>query len=68
MKGRKSPKLALLLTCLIGGLGHAYLGQFGKALIFFITWPLVLPWVYAIIDAWESAEKINRQPQLAPAR
>jgi TM2 domain-containing membrane protein YozV len=68
MKGTKSPKLALLLTCLISGLGHAYLGQFGKALLFFILWPLVLPWVFAIINAWESAEKINQEIASAPAK
>jgi TM2 domain-containing membrane protein YozV len=67
MKGRKNPKLALLLNCLICGLGYAYLGQFGKALLFFILWPLVLPWVFAIMDAWESAERINRQNSMSLA-
>ncbi|NWJ45345.1 MAG: hypothetical protein HXX08_05640 [Chloroflexi bacterium] len=59
MKPKKEAKYALLLSAFIPGLGQAYNGQYGKALLFFLTWFLILLWPVAIIDAWESANKIN---------
>ncbi len=59
MKPKKNPATAQLLSCLIPGLGQLYNGQPGKALFFFLTWVLILTWPWAIIDAFESANKIN---------
>lgn len=70
----KSPILAAILSFLIVGLGQIYLGLTKKGIMLFvaaivsgilmlvligwITWLIV--WGYAIYDAYNSAEKINR--------
>ena len=69
----KSPLLALILSFLIVGLGQIYLGLIKKGLLLifaaiisafltliyigFILWVIV--WIYAMYDAYNSAEKIN---------
>ncbi len=69
----KSPGIAAVLSFLIQGLGQIYNGQILKGLflvvlqainvllmnvlIGFITYPIVL--VYAVYDAYRSAERIN---------
>ena len=70
----KNPVLAAILSFLIVGVGQIYLGLTKKGLILllaaiisgvlmlvfigFITWFIV--WIYAIYDAYNSAEKMNR--------
>ena len=70
----KNPVLAAILSFLIVGVGQIYLGLTKKGLILllaaiisgvlmlvfigFITWFIV--WLYAIYDAYNSAEKMNR--------
>ena len=69
----KDPVLAAILSFLIIGLGQIYLGLTKKGIILFIAamisgaliflligfllWPLV--WVYAIYDAYKSAQKMQ---------
>ena len=58
-KKQKSPILAAILSFIIGGMGQVYNGQAGKGLlIFFTTW-LIIPWIYGIIDAYKTADRIN---------
>jgi TM2 domain-containing membrane protein YozV len=67
---RKSPGLAALLGILIVGLGHAYLGMWGKAIGLFIvaiiatllTGGLLAPvfWIVSCIWAYTSAKEMNR--------
>jgi len=59
MKPKKDAGRALILSALIPGAGQIYNGQYGKALFFFVTWIFILLWPLAIIDAWETAVKIN---------
>lgn len=65
----KSPGLAAVLSFLIFGLGQLYNGHFGKAVIFFVCGvlgmlafvvPGVIIWILGIVDAYQSAEQINR--------
>jgi len=69
----KSPRLAAVLSFFFVGLGQIYNGQIGKGIIFiilyvisillmfviigFITTPLL--WIWGMIDAYKTAEKIN---------
>lgn len=55
----KSSSLAALLSFIMPGLGQIYNGQIGKGLLIFITGWLILPWIYGIYDAYQTAEKIN---------
>ncbi len=69
----KSAGLAAVLSFFISGLGQIYNGQILKGLItivvqvingvlttILIGWiPLAIVWVWAIIDAYREAEKIN---------
>ncbi|MBA2441138.1 MAG: hypothetical protein H0V53_01860 [Rubrobacter sp.] len=73
----KSAGLAAVLSFLIPGLGQIYNGQIFKGLIVFvlgvinaalttvfigyITYPIVV--IYAVIDAYRAAEKINRRAE-----
>jgi len=58
--GKKEPWLAALASFIIPGLGQLYNGQsFGWAALLFCTSWLILPWLYAIYDAYEAAKKIN---------
>ncbi|MCD8510909.1 MAG: hypothetical protein LRY73_14300 [Bacillus sp. (in: Bacteria)] len=70
----KSPGLAAVLSAVWTGLGQIYNGQIGKGVLFmfiqfvnamlmlvvigFITYPLF--WIYGIIDAYKTAEMMNR--------
>ena len=70
----KNPLLALILSFLIVGLGQFYNGHSTKGIILFvlaiisgilifffiglILWPIV--WIYAMYDAYKSAELINK--------
>ena len=69
----KSPGLAAVLSFLIVGLGQIYNGEIGKGILLIICnvisillsfvligIPLLLIlWIYAIIDAYDTANKIN---------
>ncbi len=68
MKPKKVASRALLLSAFIPGLGQIYNGQYGKALFFFVTWIFILLWPVAIIDAWESANKINDEAYAEQSR
>lgn len=54
-----SPGLAAVLSFLIPGLGQAYNGEVGKAVLFFLGWILVIPWALAVMDAYYSARIKN---------
>lgn len=56
---KKSPILAAVLSFLMGGLGQIYNGQPGKALLIFFTSWLIIPWIYGIINAYKTANRIN---------
>ncbi|UTR08912.1 hypothetical protein MM300_13310 [Evansella sp. LMS18] len=71
----KSPGVAAVLSALFTGIGQIYNGQIFKGIFFiiiqavngllmyvligFITYPIF--WIYGMIDAYRSAEKINRR-------
>lgn len=71
----KSAGLAFVLSLLISGLGQIYNGQTAKGVVmvvlYFLFWglsillvgiPLLLIlWIYGMVDALRTAEKINRQ-------
>jgi TM2 domain-containing membrane protein YozV len=75
MQPMKNPGVATVLSFLITGLGQMYNGQIGKGLILigiqvinallmflfigFVTYPIV--WLYGVIDANKSAQRINAQ-------
>jgi len=70
----KSPGVAVVLSFFWCGLGQIYNGEIAKGLLFFIaeifnvllmlvvigfvTWPLL--WIWSMIDAYNTAERINR--------
>jgi TM2 domain-containing membrane protein YozV len=72
---QKNAGLAAVLSFLFMGLGQIYNGQIGKGIGFivayvvswclmfvvigFITTPVL--WIWGIVDAYKSAERINRQ-------
>lgn len=71
----KNPGVAAVLSFFVAGLGQIYNGQIGKGiliivlyflsvllmfvLIGFITTPIL--WIYGMIDAYKTAERINKQ-------
>ena len=73
VNGPKSPILAAILSFLIIGLGQVYLGLIKKGIILFVLaivagiltlvlvgWILwLIIWLYAIYDAYNSANKMN---------
>lgn len=58
---RHSPGLALVAALLIPGAGQSYNGQPVKGFFLLLLTPLVLPWVYAVIDAPLRARKIRAE-------
>ncbi|VVB89641.1 Uncharacterised protein [uncultured archaeon] len=61
-KEKKEPWLAALASFFIPGLGQLYTNQsFGKAMLLFCTFWLVLPWIYSIYDAYKKAQEINER-------
>lgn len=74
-RSRKSPGLALVLSLVWSGVGQIYNGQVGKGvglmvayvfsallilvLIGLITTPVL--WIYGMVDAYRTAENINRE-------
>jgi TM2 domain-containing membrane protein YozV len=74
----KSAGLAAVLSFFISGLGQIYNGQILKGLVIIVVqiinaalttiligWiPLAIVWVWAIIDAYREAERINARQRL----
>ena len=58
-KNKRSPGLAALLSFIIAGAGQIYNGQIGKGLLILFTGWLIIPWIYGIFDAYNTAGKIN---------
>lgn len=56
----RNPIIAALLSFFIGGAGQIYNGQIGKGVLIFLTTWLVIPWIYGIFDAYNTAKRINR--------
>lgn len=73
----KSPGLAAVLSFFVPGLGQIYDGRIAKGLVLFVLGPLfflgvlgwvvvgvflyVPLWIYAIYDAYRTAERINAE-------
>lgn len=55
----RNPTIAALLSFIIGGAGQIYNGQIGKGVLIFLTTWLVIPWIYGIFDAYNTAKRIN---------
>jgi len=60
----RHPELAALLSLVFPGLGQVYNGQIGKGLAFFLMFWLVIPWLYSVYDAYETASRINQRAVL----
>jgi TM2 domain-containing membrane protein YozV len=64
---RKEPGVALLLSFILPGVGQMYNGDVGKGIAFMICFLLLIAifgiglifWVWAMIDAYQSANNIN---------
>ncbi len=57
----KNPVLAMILSIIIPGLGQIYLGKTKKGLIILLTCWLIVPWLYGILDAYQTAKEINKK-------
>ena len=57
----KDPLLATILSAIFPGGGQVYNGHLFKALLIFVTSPLVLPWLIGVADAFFSARRHNRK-------
>ena len=57
----KNPVLAMILSLIIPGLGQIYLGKTKRGLIILLTFWLIVPWIYGIIDAYQTAKEINKK-------
>jgi hypothetical protein len=53
---RKRPWLAVVLTLVVPGLGHAYLRLWGRAVLWFV---LVLGTVITLVPGWFRADSIG---------
>ncbi len=78
VKSQKNPGVAAVLSFFWAGLGQIYNGEIGKGIIFlicylvsallmlafigFITTPIL--WIYGMVDAYKTAEKLNAAPPL----
>lgn len=76
IKAQKNPGIAAVLSFFWAGLGQIYNGEIGKGVLLlivyvvscvmmiivigFITTPIL--WIYGMIDAYKTAEKINANP------
>jgi len=57
----KDPLLATILSAIFPGGGQVYNGHLFKALVIFVTSPLVVPWLIGIADAFFSARRHNKR-------
>lgn len=60
------PAQAALLSLVLPGMGQVYNGQRDRGLWFALLAVLVVPWLYAIADAWKVAAQINAGERPAP--
>ena len=79
VRAGKSAGLAAVLSFFWAGLGQIYNGQIAKGIVFmflqvinvllmfvlvgFLTWPVI--WIWGIVDAYGTAERLNRDAGLA---
>lgn len=56
----RKPWQAALLSALFPGMGQFYNGQFLKGLLILLTSMTILPWLYGIYDAYQSAQGMTR--------
>lgn len=64
VRKHRHPELAAFLSLVLPGLGQIYNGQIAKGLAFFLTFWLVIPWLYSAYDAYETADRINQRAVL----
>lgn len=55
----KSPLLAAILSLVLPGAGQAYLGLWGRAILYFLTFWTIVGWVLAVINAYRTARSSN---------
>ena len=60
----RSPVLAALLSVLLPGLGQLYNGEPGKALFFLLASVFVIPWVFAVAEAYYAARMANLEDRV----
>ncbi len=58
------PWLAAAASLLLPGAGQAWNGEWRKALLVLLTFWLIVPWIWGVVDAWRTA----RRQSLAPVR
>lgn len=56
----KNPTVALLLSFVFPGGGQFYNGHAGKGILVLFTFWMVLPYIWSLFDAYNSAKRINR--------
>lgn len=56
----KNPGVAFLLSLIFPGGGQFYNGHAGKGIIVLLTFWLVVPYLWSLFDAYNSANRINR--------
>ncbi len=54
-----STSMVALASLLFPGLGQALNGQEARGLVLAFTWPLVIPWIYAVVQATLEAKRIR---------
>ncbi|MBI4881019.1 MAG: hypothetical protein HY812_15380 [Planctomycetes bacterium] len=64
----KDPLLAAVLSVVFPGGGQVYNGHLLKALLIFVTSPLVIPWLIGIADAFFSARRHNAGMHMSGAQ
>ncbi len=55
----KSPLLAVLLSLVLPGAGQAYLGMWGKAILYLLTFWTIIGWALAVVNAYRAARDHN---------
>jgi len=56
----RNPLVAAVLSLVLPGIGQVYNGQTGKGVLIFLSFWLILPWLYGILDAYRTAVRVNR--------
>lgn len=56
----KNPGLALLFSFIFPGGGQFYNNEAGKGILVLLTFWLVIPYIWSLFDAYNSAQRINR--------
>lgn len=51
--------MVALASLLFPGLGQALNGQEARGLVLAFIWPLVIPWIYAVVQATLEAKRIR---------